>query len=265
MPGMGGWNASRNFILNCEAWKQIPDGTHTATHTDTRLAPITGAVENVGYPDEKQFYFDLIRHCADAGVKLSIGDGTPDFKLQYGIAAVKEVQTTHPGIKAAVFIKPYPNDKIFERIDWADGVSEIGGIDIDAYNIITMRNLVHLEKKDASKLSQLKQRFNGKGLQFAIKGIFTDDDIAVVKEVKPDIVYISNHGGRVENRIGSTAHFLEQNAEILRQNCGELWIDGGIRTDSDAAKAASYGVTTILKARPFITEVCKEYQKQHQS
>ncbi len=258
MPGMGGPFDSRNFIHNCDDWNEIASGSEAGELPQLRLAPITGAIENVGYPDERAFYLDLIRFACGRGIRLSIGDGTPDFKLQYGIEAVREQQKQDPDTRAAVFIKPYPNAKILERSAWADGVAEIFGIDIDAYNIITMRNLVHLEQKSPAMLLELKKEFNARGAMFAIKGVFKDEDIETVKEVKPDIIYVSNHGGRVETREGSTARFLEEHAAVLRGSCHKLWVDGGIRLSSQMRKAASYGVDTVLLGRPIVSALCSE-------
>lgn len=263
MPGMGGPNASRNFLLNCAGWEKIRKPDSGTSHQneihkpDIRLAPITGAVENVGYPDEKSFYFDLINACCEANISLSIGDGCPDFKLQYGIAAVLNAQKKHPNKKAAVIIKPYPNEKIFERIEWALPVAEIIGFDIDSYNIVTMRNLVHLERKSSEQMLTIKKHLASFGIPFAIKGIFTQDDVEMVKAVHPDVVYISNHGGRVDTRAGSTAEFLAQFHDVLLANCGKLWVDGGIRTARDVETAASYGATTVLAGRPFISALCR--------
>lgn len=258
MPGMGGPNASRNFLLNCAGWEKIrKPNTTTFSRPDIRLAPITGAVENVGYPDEKQFYFDLINACCEANISLSIGDGCPDYKLQYGIAAVLNAQKKFPNKKAAVIIKPYPNEKIFERIEWALPVAEIIGFDIDSYNIVTMRNLVHLERKSPEQMLTIKKHLASFGIPFAIKGIFTQEDVDMAKEVHPDVVYISNHGGRVDTRAGSTAEFLAQFHDVLLANCGKLWIDGGIRTARDVETAASYGATTVLAGRPFISALCR--------
>ena len=66
---MGGVNANKNFILNCAAWKKIDFGPFDFGKKEIRLAPMTGAVENVGYSDEKQFYFDLINECSKFGIK----------------------------------------------------------------------------------------------------------------------------------------------------------------------------------------------------
>lgn len=262
IPGMGGPMQNKNFILNCTGWKLIEASHYDTKQIRTRLAPMTGAVENAGYFDEKTFYTDLINYCIRHDVELSIGDGTPDCKLMYGIEAVKNAQKNNAGLKTAVFIKPYSNEKIFDRLSWADGITEIAGIDTDAYNIITMRNLVHLEQKNAMQLKEVKDYCNKKGIAFAIKGIFTQRDIEIVEQVKPDIAYISNHGGRVETEEGSTAQFLAKHADTIRSNCGKIWIDGGIRTQQDKEKAASYGVDTVLLGRPYITAICREAKEK---
>ncbi|MDY3759340.1 MAG: alpha-hydroxy-acid oxidizing protein [Treponema sp.] len=253
LPGMGGIDENINFILNYDQWQEIPMGQKQSFDAKIRLAPMTGGIENCGYHDEKQFYFDLINHCVNEKVALSIGDGCPDEKLLWGIEAV-----TNAGKKTAVFIKPYENNKIKQRMGWAESIAEIYGIDTDAFNIITMRNKVHLEKKDESSLRELKALANSKGRPFAIKGIFTDEDIDLVKKIKPDIALVSNHGGRVPQRHGSTAQFLADFHKILLENSGEVWVDGGIRNQDQIQKAFSYGVKEVLIGRPFVSAILKK-------
>jgi hypothetical protein len=75
MPGMGGAFNSANFIENIAGWKKLSaqflnEETPLATQEQAllqqlqekgislptiRLAPMTGAVENVGYQDERSF------------------------------------------------------------------------------------------------------------------------------------------------------------------------------------------------------------------
>ncbi|MBO6101194.1 MAG: FMN-dependent dehydrogenase, partial [Spirochaetaceae bacterium] len=183
LPGTGGIRKNINFQLNCSDWDIYPrnevsdEELYKLNPPKIRLAPITGGYENVGYAVEEEFYYDMIEACCRANIALSIGDGCPDVKLKSGIAAVEKNKA-----KAAVFIKPYANKKIIERAEWASGIAEIVGIDIDAYNILTMRNLVSLEKKNAELLSEIKQYVNGVlKVPFALKGIFTTQDIELVK------------------------------------------------------------------------------------
>ena len=254
MPGMGGAYNNENFISNHADWDKyaVPlkaDG-ESLPLPSIRLAPITGAVQNVGYCDERSFYFDLIQASIRAGINLSIGDGYPDEKLQFGIEALKASLRL-----GAVFIKPYENNKILERMEWAEDVAELVGVDIDSYAILTMRNLVNLQKKKASDLIELKSHTDK---PFAIKGIFNSEDIELVREVHPDIVVISNHGGRVETRRGSTVDFLAKYGKELASHTGEIWIDGGIRKRRDLEVAASFGAVEVMIGRPVISALMKD-------
>lgn len=263
LPGMGGVHNNINFQLNCAAWSRYtPDFVSTESTNFSsdllpkiRLAPMTGAIENIGYSTEEHFYYDLIESAVNANIATSIGDGCPDYKFQYGVHAVRKQQETNPNIKSAVFIKPYSNDKIFQRIEWSSKIAEFYGIDIDSYNILTMRNQVQLEKKTSIQLKEIKKHLN---VPFAIKGVFTKDDIELVKEVKPDIVVISNHGGRIDTRIGSTADFLNENGIEIANNCDKIIVDGGIRTYQDLLAARSLGAQEVLIGRPFASALCKD-------
>ncbi len=255
MPGMGGVFDSVNFFLNVEAWERAAINLDFQGWEDEGaflpelwLAPMTGGVENVGYKSERDFYFDLIEACSAAGFKLSVGDGVPDEKLMFGIAALKE-----NGARGAAFIKPYPDEKILERIEMATPVATLIGVDIDSYAIITMRNLAKLEKKGASSLKMLKERVNKAGLPFAIKGIFLPEEIELVREVKPDVIIVSNHGGRVETREGSTADFLAEYSDALKPCCKSLWVDGGLRKREHLAVAGMLGADAVMVGRPFVS------------
>ena len=263
LPGMGGVRRNENFRLNCGGWEACRTADPTlisrfaeksAFAPKIRLAPVTGATENIGFADEQSFYYNMLFSAHKAGLALSIGDGTPDIKIQSGIGAVKWLQKQDENVRAAVFIKPYDNDRIFARVEWSESVAECVGIDIDSYNIVTMRNLVQLEKKTVAQLKAIKRRLR---VPFVIKGVFCDEDIALVKEVRPDIVYISNHGGRVDTRTGSTAAFLARHAAELQNYCDHIWVDGGIRTAADVATALALGARQVLVGRPCITALCK--------
>lgn len=259
LPGLGGVFEGKNFQLNCEGWKELYNTKKeeiskiTVSPAQLRCGPVTGAVENIGYANEADFYLPYLKNAAQAGFGLCVGDGCPDEKLKLGVAAVKELNTEVPErtrkIDAAFFLKPYPQERLFERIEWVRPYASHIGIDIDSYNIVTMRNLVNLERKTAVQLEEFREHTK---LPFVIKGIFTDDDIALVREVRPDVVYISNHGGRVETRIGSTAQFMKEHAVELKKYCKEIWVDGGIRTREDIQTALYFGADQIIMARPLI-------------
>lgn len=263
LPGMGGVFENANFIQNVADWKKIRDENpallskiedYLKTETlKVALAPMTGAVENMGFSEEGIFYEKIVQALKNTKVDICLGDGHPDEKLLLGIKAVENA-----GKKAAVFIKPYFNSKIIERMEWASKIANCFGVDTDAYNIVTMRNKVNLDKKNVESLTELKKIANEKyNVPFAIKGIFTKEDLEIVKQVKPDIAFVSNHGGRVETDKGSCARFLFENADELKKSCKELWVDGGIRTSLDIATAYVLGANKVLLGRPFISAICK--------
>ncbi len=257
LPGMGGAYENRNFILNCADWDRFaaialegePAAPSQGELPELRLAPITGSVENIGYDEEGPFYGAMVAAAMAAGIRLSIGDGYPDTKLRFGIDALRNA-----GERAAVFIKPYENHGILERMEWCTDVAEIVGIDIDSHSILTMRNLAKLERKTAAQLSELKK---AAGKPFALKGVFLEEDLSLVEQLKPDIVVISNHGGRIETRIGSTAEALFLWGKRLRRFAGELWVDGGIRKSRDLLAAGKMGARTVMIGRPLITALIR--------
>jgi len=276
LPGLGGVFEGKNFQLNYEGWRELYEAAEKAgkkeqilsipvTPQQLRCGPVTGAVENIGYSKEADFYFPYLSNAARFGFGLCVGDGCPDEKLKYGIAAIRELNEKMPeagnntNIKAAFFLKPYPQEKLFERIEWVRPFASHIGIDIDSYNIVTMRNLVNLERKTAEQLEEFRKYSQ---LPFIIKGVFTVEDIALAAAVHPDVIYISNHGGRVETRIGSTAHFLEENAKELKKYCKEIWVDGGIRTHQDIQTALYYGADKIIMARPLIRATFDDHFEQ---
>ena len=274
LPGLGGVMGGVNFQANVESWNRLASEAGSALDdvevlpSKLRCGPVTGAVENIGFENEEDFYYPYLKNACDAGFGLCIGDGCPDEKLKFGIAAVERLEkeagvgggngsseagkstgTSNTNLGTAFFLKPYPQERLFERVEWIGPHARYIGIDIDSYNILTMRNLVNLERKTAVQLEAFRDKTK---LPFVIKGVFTDEDIELVKEVHPDVVYISNHGGRVETRQGSTGDFLKAYASELKIYCKEIWVDGGIRTSRDIQTALYYGADQVIMARPLI-------------
>lgn len=260
LPGMGGVNDNTNFILNCEGWTKLYNSLPAHEQQKISLtevkpsqiycAPVTGSGQNIGFANESDFYLPYFSATQKAGCGICAGDGTPDEKLKFGIEAVRTLDT-----HAAFFIKPYPIEKMIERGKWTNKFAKIIGCDIDAYEIVTMRDLVHLEKPTVTSLSEFRKHFD---VPLAIKGVFTDAAITLVKDIKPEIVYISNHGGRIETRTGSTAEFLASNAKELHGICKEIWVDGGIRTKRDVQTALYFGADKVALARPLIAALISE-------
>lgn len=259
MPGMGGVDGSRNFILNCADWLKLYNAELLAGRAynideiqvlpkHIGIAPVTGAVQNIGFPNESDFYLPYFTAAKNTGIDICVGDGAPDEKLLLGLEAVQKLEE-----KAYFFLKPYQDAELARRIALVRGVSVAIGMDIDAYNIVTMRNQVKLEWKTPEQIEKFRAE---SGLPLMLKGIFTDADLELCKAVKPEIAVVSNHGGRIDTRVGSTAEFLRDHIQMLRSCCKEVWVDGGIRTRRDIQTALFLGADKVLIARSFISAVC---------
>ncbi len=260
MPGMGGINNSFNFISNYNDLEKIAasgkipqEQLNKTPEISVMLAPITGAIQNCGYHTEKEFYPQLIKAAQNKNALISIGDGAPDEKFLFGLEALRST-----GKKGAAFIKPFPNDKILQRIELCKNDVQIVGIDTDAYAIVTMRNMSKLQKKTTKQLIEIQDRLHQLGIKFAIKGVFTLRDLLIVKKVKPDIALVSNHGGRIKTRKGSTIKFLIKYKNFLKKYAKEIWIDGGFRTPQHYNIAEYYGASCVLVGRPFVSDVLKQ-------
>ena len=148
-----------------------------------------------------------------------------------------------------------------ERAEWAIPVAEYIGVDIDSYNIVTMRDKVHLEKKTAAQLNELRRATK---LPLVVKGVFTQESLDLIEELKPEVAYISNHGGRVETDIGSTAQFMLDNIARIKKSAAAVWVDGGLRSKEDIAAALALGGEEVLLGRPMISSFLESVTKGSQ-
>jgi hypothetical protein len=253
---MGGKGSGRTFINNVLSWDEAE--AHSASCREVSpclpglpeiaVAPVTGVDENIGGAlPEAEFHDALVLGAKEAGIFSCIGDGVPLYKFTGGVAALMR-----HGRKAAVIIKPHLNHVVMERYEMAAACAEAVGIDIDACTLATVESKAGLEKKDAPLLKELKTHIK---YPFIIKGICRESELELLEAVRPDIVVISNHGGRVADDLEGIARSLERLAPRARNFCGELWVDGGLRRRGHLVKAAALGAKRVLIARPFIQGV----------
>lgn len=244
---MGGKGRGQTFINNVLSWDEV-DCAPALGLPEIAVAPITGVDENIGDAmPEREFHDALVAGAKAAGIFSCIGDGVPDYKFTDGVEALRR-----HGRMGAIIIKPHLNRKILERYERAEDVAESVGTDIDACTLATVESKAGLEKKDAALLVALKREIR---VPFIIKGICREVELELVEAVHPDIVVISNHGGRVADDLEGIAVSLARLAARARKHCGEVWVDGGLRSRDHLLKAAALGASRVLIARPFIQGV----------
>jgi hypothetical protein len=247
VPGMGGAGRGESFINNVRSWEEI-EAPVSSLLPEIAVAPVTGVDENAGGAmPEAEFHDAMVRGAKDAGIYSCIGDGVPDYKFTDGAAALARHRQ-----KAAIIIKPHRNRVILERYEMAAPWADSMGVDIDACTLATVEGKAALEKKDAAMLIELQRQVP---CPFVIKGICREAELELLEAVHPDIVVISNHGGRVDGALPGIAYSLASLAARARNFCGEIWVDGGLRKRGHLIKAAALGAKRVLIARPFIQGV----------
>ena len=88
-------------------------------------------------------------------------------------------------------------------------------------------------------------------LPLILKGIINEDDAVLAKKYGSDMLWVSNHGGRMVNSGISSGEALIKIKKRLK-NSIPIRVDGGVRRGSDIAKYLSMGADYVGIGRPAI-------------
>jgi 4-hydroxymandelate oxidase len=89
------------------------------------------------------------------------------------------------------------------------------------------------------------------GLPVVVKGIVRADDAVQAVEAGVAAIDVSNHGGRMVDGVASTAAVLAPIVDAVGDRA-EVYVDGGIRSGGDVAKALALGARAVLVGRPVL-------------
>ena len=90
------------------------------------------------------------------------------------------------------------------------------------------------------------------GRPFIIKGIMTAAGARKAVDAGAAGIIVSNHGGRVQGGVPSTAEVLPEIVEAVGGKT-KIFVDGGIRSGVDVFRALALGADAVLVGRPFAT------------
>jgi L-lactate dehydrogenase (cytochrome) len=96
-------------------------------------------------------------------------------------------------------------------------------------------------------LKWIRELWPGK---IVVKGVMTAEDAQLAVDEGASAIVVSNHGGRQLDSVSSTIRVLPEIVDVVRDQA-EVWIDGGIRSGGDIAKALCLGAKAVLCGRAY--------------
>jgi 4-hydroxymandelate oxidase len=89
------------------------------------------------------------------------------------------------------------------------------------------------------------------GLPVVVKGLLRADDADRVAALEIAGIAVSNHGGRIFDGVAATADVLPSIVAAVGDRA-EVYVDGGVRSGTDVAKAVALGARAVLVGRPVL-------------
>jgi 4-hydroxymandelate oxidase len=84
-----------------------------------------------------------------------------------------------------------------------------------------------------------------------VKGVLRGDDAIAALTAGASAIAVSNHGGRIFDGVAATGDVLGDVVDAV-DGRGEVYVDGGIRSGTDVAKAIALGAQAVLTGRPVL-------------
>lgn len=265
MPGPGckypGSVAARNF----DKWQEICVNMDTlCPNTDpdvsfeflgkTFAAPIfaapLGAVDMHYGPKYKDQQYNalLIKAAVDYGVLALTGDGVdPDIMRS---AAADMVKYGGMGIPT---IKPWNKEFVFEKLDILNQSGVFAAaMDVDGAGLPFLKAMN--PNAGSKSVDEMREIIHYAKMPFMIKGIMTAAGAVKALEAGASAIVVSNHGGRVQGGVPSTAEVLPSIVEAVKGKL-TIFVDGGIRSGVDVFRALALGADAVLIGRPILNMI----------
>lgn len=262
MPGPGckypGNAAARNF----DKWQEICVNMDTlCPNADPDVsfelfghkfaAPIfaapLGAIDMHYGPKYKdqQYNSILVKAAAEYGLMALTGDGVdPSIML----SAVEDMKAV--GGMGCPTIKPWNKEAVFAKLDALNEASIFAAaMDVDGAGLPFLKAMN--PNAGSKSVDEMKEIVSYAKMPFIIKGIMTVAGAEKAVESGAAAIVVSNHGGRVQGGVPSTAEVLPSIAEAVKGKITIL-VDGGIRSGVDVFRALALGADGVLIGRPLL-------------
>ncbi|MBO5544965.1 MAG: alpha-hydroxy-acid oxidizing protein, partial [Oscillospiraceae bacterium] len=150
-------------------------------------------------------------------------------------------------------IKPWNKEAVFEKLDFLkDKNIFAAAMDVDGAGLPFLKAMN--PNAGSKSVEEMREIINYAGRPFIIKGIMTPAGAQKAVDAGASAIVVSNHGGRVQGAVPSTAEVLPS---IVKQVKGKITIlvDGGIRSGVDIFRAIALGADAVLIGRPVLTAI----------
>ena len=190
----------------------------------------------------------LINAAAEYGVMAFTGDGV---KPEILVSAVRDMAKI--GGIGCPTIKPWNKEAVFEKLDI---LNENGifaaGMDIDGAGLPFLKAMN--PNAGSKSVEEMREICSYAKMPFIIKGIMTPAAAEKAVKAGAGAIVVSNHGGRVQGGVPSTAEVLPAIADAVKGSVTIL-VDGGIRSGIDVFRALALGADGVLIGRPILNMI----------
>ena len=190
----------------------------------------------------------LIKAAAEYGILAFTGDGVDPEIMKN---AVKD--SVAFGVKSIPTIKPWNKEAVFEKLDILkeNGIFA-AAMDVDAAGLPFLKAMN--PNAGSKSVEEMREITEYAGIPFIIKGVMTPAAAKKAVDSGASAIVVSNHGGRVQGGVPSTAEVLPAIADAVKGQITIL-VDGGIRSGVDIFRAVALGADAVLIGRPFIPAI----------
>ena len=262
MPGPGSKFPGNGAARNYEKWQEICVNMDTlCPNADPDVsfemfgkkfvAPIfvapLGAIDLHYGPKYKDIEYNniLIKAAYDYGVMALTGDGVDPAIMLSSAEDMSKVN----GVGCPI-IKPWNKEAVFEKLDVLNEKNIFScGMDVDGAGLPFLKAMN--PNAGSKSVDEMKEIISYAKMPFIVKGIMTAKGAEKAVQAGAAAIVVSNHGGRVQGAVPSTAEVLPEIVEAVKGKTVIL-VDGGIHSGVDVFRALALGADGVLIGRPIL-------------
>ncbi len=194
---------------------------------------------------DQQYNSILVKAAAEYGLMAFTGDGVdPDIML----SAVEDMKKA--GGIGCPTTKPWNKEAVFAKLDVLNEAGIFAAaMDVDGAGLPFLKAMN--PNAGSKSVDEMNEIVSYAKMPFIIKGIMTVAGAKKAVESGAAAIVVSNHGGRVQGGVPSTAEVLPAIAEAVKGKITIL-VDGGIRSGVDVFRALALGADGVLIGRPLL-------------